>query len=84
MRPLLILVGYIAAVGAAHAQMSSPSARFVTEWSALDSSINAASLQRQHVVDAAKALIEQLQKDRAEIDYWHKWNAGERAKWRQK
>lgn len=62
-------------------QPPSAAERFATEWSALDASINAASLQRVHVVEAAKAMIQQEQAERAELDYWRKWFAGEKAAW---
>lgn len=78
---LLIVAACAALIGLANAQQLPASARFAQEWSALDSSINAASLQRQHVVDAAKALVEENKKQAKELDYWHKWIAGEKAKW---
>lgn len=58
-----------------------PSAEFVREWSQLDGSINAASLQRAHVVEKAQALVGDWQKRGAELGYWHKWIEGERAGW---
>jgi hypothetical protein len=58
-----------------------PDAAFVSEWSSLDSSINAAALQRQHVVEAAKTLIGDWSKQKTELAYWHRWIEGEKAGW---
>jgi len=78
---LVITICLLAVPAFAQQKPVDPIDQFGAEWSALDSSINAASIERHHVVKAAQALIETMQKQTAELTYWHRWIGGEKKQW---
>lgn len=83
MRPVVfVLVGLVLSASPVLAQQQQSSAEaFANEWSALDGSLNAVTVQRQHLVEKAKMLVGDWQRRGDELDYWHRWFEGEKAAW---